>query len=174
MVHCDHMKCLRGRRADKSRNFVALLERFYHFRKRHVGETVRVVREKNLFSGDQVLYGPQALSDEGAESRIDESDSPIFNVALNEIHFPAASRQNKVIRNAFVVVEEVILDFISLVAEAENEILVPKMGIVFHDVPQHGPIAQRHQGFRNIVAKFSKPRAQPPTEQHYFHKLLGN
>ena len=58
------------------------------------------------------------------ERRIDERDRPIVDVALQELDAPAAVGEDEVVRECFVVVQEVVLDRLGLVAQAHDEVVV--------------------------------------------------
>ena len=70
--------------------------------------------------------------------------------------------------------QEIILDHIAFVAEAEDEILVPEMGIVFHQVPENRPRADLHHGLGNIVGIPLSRMPAPPQKRTTFILHLRN
>jgi hypothetical protein len=48
------------------------------------------------------------------------------------------------------VVQEVLLDGVAAVAEAQDEGLVAEMGVVLHHVPKNRPVADRDQRLRHV------------------------
>ena len=78
----------------------------------------------------------QAVRDRRTQSSIDKGDLPVVDVSLHEFELPAALREHEVVGYRFFVLEEVVLDDIGLIAEAENEVLVAEVRIVLHDMPQ--------------------------------------
>jgi len=75
----------------------------------------------------------------------------------------------KVVGDALVVVEEVILDDVGLVAEAEDEVLVPVMGVELHQVPHDRPVADRHHGLGNVLAVIAEAKTLAAAEKNNFH-----
>src|SRR5439155_19916788 len=61
----------------------------------------------------------------------------------------AADREDEVVREGLVVVEEVLLDRLRVVTQAEDEVVVPVVGVVAHDVPQDGAVPYRDHRLRN-------------------------
>ena len=74
--------------------------------------------------------------------------------------FLAAAGQNEVVGGALVVVEEIVLDGVGPMPQAENEVLVPEVSVVLHHVPQDGPVADVHHGLGQIFG-IANPHAQP-------------
>jgi hypothetical protein len=68
--------------------------------------------------------------------------------------------QNEVIGSAFVVIEEVILDGVGAMSQAEDKILVPEVGVVLHHVPQDRPVADMHHRLGHIFG-IANPHALP-------------
>ena len=69
------------------------------------------------------------------------------------------------------VVAEVVFDHVALVAEAEDEVLVPVVGIGFHDVPEDGLTPDGDHGFGAELGFFAEARSFAAAEDDYFHKF---
>ncbi len=69
-----------------------------------------------------------------------------------------------------MVVHEVILDDIGLVSQAKNKILVSKMGVILHHVPQNGAVPDRYHGFWNLLRVLAQPHPLPAAKQDNFHE----
>ena len=69
------------------------------------------------------------------------------------------------------VVEEELLDDVGLVAEAQDEILVPVLAVVLHDVPEDRLMADRDHRLRNALRVLADARTEATAEQHDLHDL---
>src|SRR5262249_44669757 len=67
------------------------------------------------------------------------------------------------------IVQEIVLDNVCFVAEAENEILMTVAAVVLHDMPQDRLVPDRHHRLWNALRVFANTGAQPPAEQNNFH-----
>src|SRR2546426_2153312 len=155
--------------AEVARDPVAPPEMLQLRRERQVGEAVAVVREELLLTGEMWLDGLEALPDVRADPRVDEGDSPIADIALQELEPPPALAQHEVIRDAFVIVPEVALDEVGAVAEAEDEVLVAEVSVVFHHVPEDRAIPNRHHRLRDVLVVVPQAHPQTTAEQHDLH-----
>src|SRR2546426_4109571 len=155
--------------AEVARDPVAPPEMLKLRRERQVGEAVAVVREELLLTGEMWLDGLEALPDVRADPRVDEGDSPIADVALQELEPPPALAQHEVVRDAFVIVPEVALDEVRAVAEAEDEVLVPEVSVVLHHVPEDRAIPNRHHRLRDVLVVVPQAHPQTTAEQHDLH-----
>src|SRR5262249_10349096 len=59
----------------------------------------------------------------------------------------------------------------AFVAEAENKVLVPEVGVVFHQVPENRPRPDLHHGFGDVVNVPPEPHADSTTKEHHFHHV---
>src|SRR3989475_1836233 len=159
--------------AEKARDPAVSSEMLEFRRQRQVGQAVGVVREELTFAGEVRLDGAEALPDARVDPRIDERDTPIADVALQELEPPTALAQYEVVRNALVVIAEVGLDGVGAVAEAEDEVLVPKVSVVLHHVPEDRAIADRHHRLRNVLVVCPQPHPQTTAEQNDLHWRLS-
>ena len=79
--------------------------------------------------------------------------------------------QHKIIGEALIVIQEIILDEIRAVAQTENEILVAKVGVILHDVPHDRAIANGNHGLRNGFRVFPQPHTKAAAEKDYLHGI---
>ena len=100
-------------------------------------------------SSEVRLHLLQALADDGVQPRVDERDRPVVDVALEQLDALAAVREHEVVRERLVVGEEVLLDRLGLVAQAEHEIGDPEARVVVHDVPEDRLVADRDHRLRD-------------------------
>src|SRR5215467_15472503 len=94
-----------------------------------------------------MLHSFQTLPDVGVDSSIGECDPPIMDVAVEELKFLTATGEDEVVRDTLVIVQEVVLHDICAVTEAEDEVFVPEVRIVLHDMPQDRAITDLHHWF---------------------------
>ncbi len=138
-----------------------------------VGEAVRVVGEEDLLLVDVLAHRRQALADVRAHPGVDEGDPPVLDVRVEQLEVAAAARQDEVVGDPFLVVEEVVLDDVALVAEAEDEVRVPVVGVVLHEVPQHRAGADRDHRLRDLVGVVAHPQPLAAAEQHDLQTRRG-
>ena len=69
----------------------------------------------------------------------------------------AAKANSEVTVHGFVV-QEVILDHVAAISEAENELAHSVVGVHLHDVPQDGTPPDLHHGFWAEFGLFPKSR----------------
>ena len=115
------------------------------------------------------FHQPQPVCDCGTQSSVNERDFPVVNVPLHEFQGSAALREYEVVGHRFLIFEEIILDRIGLVAEAENEFLMAKVCVVFHHVPQDGPRSHRDHGLRNILRVATESHPGTTAKKYDFH-----
>jgi hypothetical protein len=63
-----------------------------------------------------------------------------------------------------------MFDRLRLVAEAEDEIRVAIVGVIFHYVPQDGHIANSDQRFWNVFRMILQPHSKAAAKKYDFHK----
>ena len=102
----------------------------------------------------------EPLPDVRVQAGVDEGDLPVLDVAGQQLHRLAAVREHEVVGDRLVVVEEVVLDGVGLVAEAEDEVLVPVVGVVAHHVPQDRPVADGHHRLGHGLRELAQPHAR--------------
>ncbi len=90
-----------------------------------------------------------------------------MSLPIRSSFFPPSDR-TKSFESALAVVEEVVLDHIAAVAEAQDEVLVPEVRVVLHHVPEDRPIADGHHrlGTFSPASRMRMPR--PPQKSTTF------
>src|SRR6266566_4644069 len=154
-----------GSDAEKTRNFIVLMKMVELLLEGQIAQTIAVVGQKLFLSMQIFLYRFQALADVGTDSSIGKGDSPIVNVAVEQFETFAAARKNEVVGSAFVVVEKVVLDGVRPMSQAENEVFVPKVGVILHHMPEERPVSDMHHRLGQVFG-FANPHAQPTAKQH--------
>src|SRR5712664_4882052 len=96
-------------------------------------------------------------------------DVPVVDVAIEKLQILAAFGERKIVGYALVVMQEILFDGVRAIAQAQNEILVAKMRVVLHNVPQHWPVANRHHWLRDVVRVFPQPHSQSAAKYDDFH-----
>jgi hypothetical protein len=131
---------------------------------RQVGESVTVVGEKHFFMGIlRLALRRWPIEDTG----ISEGNVPIVNVAMEQLSFLPLG-ENKIVGNTFVVVQKVF-DEIRPVSQAQNEIFMAVMRVVFHYVPDDRPIPDVYHGFGDRLRKLAHSQALPSAKENHFH-----
>lgn len=116
-----------------------------------------------------MAHRSQALADVGVQAGLGEGDGPVVDVAGRRFHLPAALAHDEIGGLVGVVVAEEILDEVATVTEAEDEVLVPVVGVELHQVPEDGPVTDAHQRLGDGVGVFAEPGAQAAAKNDYFH-----
>jgi hypothetical protein len=142
-----------------------------HVVERHVGEDVGVVGEEHLLVLDVLAHPPQPLADRRGEAGVDERDRPVADVGAQQLD--VAAPQHEVVRGRLVVVEEVVLDVVGAVAEAEHEVGVPEVRVVAHDVPDQRARADRRHRLGQVGEAVAHPHAVAAAEQHDLHQTTS-
>jgi hypothetical protein len=134
-----------------------------------IGQDVAVVAQEDVLVVEVMAHGPQALADGRVEAGVDEADPPVVDVALEQLDGAAAAAQDEVVRDGLGVAEEVLLDRVGAVPEAQDEVLVAEVRVVAHDMPQDGPISDRDHRLRDRLGHLAEAQTLPPAEQHDLH-----
>jgi hypothetical protein len=79
------------------------------------------------------------------------------DVALEQLDLPAAVTQHEVVGQRLVVGQEVLLDDLGLVPQAEHEIGGAEAGVVVHDVPDDRLVANRDHRLRDARGGLAHP-----------------
>src|SRR5271155_1173883 len=90
---------------------------------------------------------------------------------MEQLEMFSALRKSEIVREAFVVVTEVVLDGVRPISQAQDEIAMAEMCVVLHHMPQDGAIADRHHGFGDVVRIFPQPHSQTAAKEDDLHCL---
>ena len=140
-----------------------------HLVHRGVGEHVAVVGEEHLVLAEVLAYSTQPLADLRAQPGVDEGDAPLADVAAEELHLAAAVGQDEVVGGGLLVVEEVVLDHLGAVAQAQHELGVTEVGVVAHDVPEDRTVADGHHRLGARVVADPHPEPESTAEEDDLH-----
>src|SRR5262249_31398108 len=102
---------------------------------------------------------------------VDEGDLPVLDVAGEKIHSLPTTAHHEVVGDRLLVLEEIALDHVGPVAEAEDELVVPVMGVVPHHVPEDGPVSQWDHRLGDRLRVVPEPHSQAATEEYDLHDL---
>src|SRR5262245_1932623 len=95
-----------------------------------------------------------------------------MDIASCEFNAFAAFGHDKVIRKAFVVVQKILLDQVTSISEAKDELLMSKMSKVLHHMPEYWAVPDRHHRLWDVLSVVAQSQTQAPTEQHHLHMNL--
>src|SRR5262249_13204403 len=107
------MKAVPTANASETRHDVLRLEIRDHAVQRHVRKPVCVVGEEHGLTANVLAYLQQALADVRVQPRVDECDAPVMGVRSMQVDPATAFREGEVVRDALVVIEEIVLDEIA-------------------------------------------------------------
>ena len=169
------MEAVRGRaHAEEGGDLVVLVEVGEHVGQRSVSDRVAVGGEEGLLADEVLLHSAQALADVAMHPGVHEGDAPFANVAREQLDVllaAARAREHEVVGQSLVVVEEEVLDHVTLVTQADDEVVVPEVGVVLHDVEQDRPVGDRHHRLRDAGRRLLDPETEPTTEENDLHRL---
>src|SRR5262249_51463571 len=136
--------------------------------KLHVRQAVAVRREEHLVVADEPLDGLEALADLQPQPGVGEGDSPVDRILLEQLdaRLRTTALEDEVARERLVVCEEVLLDRLSLVTEAEDELAMAPVGVVAHDVPENRAVADSSHRLGYPLGLLAHPDAEAAAEDH--------
>ena len=123
--------------ADEGGDLSALLEVVDVAEQIEVRDAIGVVGEKHALAFQMVAHLPETLANAGVAARVRKGDLPVLNVAAKELDLLAALGEDEVVGDRLVVVLKVAFDGAGAMAETEDEVLVPMVGVVPHQVPEN-------------------------------------
>src|SRR6267378_5324570 len=104
-----------------------------------VAEAVAVGKQERVVVLEIAGNTLQAATGLGFEAGVGKSDGKIlFVVSAHELDVRFAAKANLEVTIHGFVVQEVILDHVAAISEAENELAHSVVGVHLHDVPQDG------------------------------------
>ena len=159
---------------DEAPDLAALLEAINHLRQRRVRQTVAVVGEEDLLVLNEMPYTATSRSPmlrhipvSTSVTRQSGGRSPRISTFL-----PKSEITQSLVR-CLLVVQEVVLDDVRLVTEAQDKIPMPILAVILHDVPQDRLVADRYHRLRNALGIFANAGAKPTAEQDDFHGAVS-
>jgi hypothetical protein len=84
----------------------------------------------------------------------------------------AAPGQDKVVGGALVIIEKTVFDDVGPVSEARDEVLVPKVGVILHHMPENRAVAEFDHRLGNGFRIIAKTHSKTTTEEDNFHEIL--
>src|SRR5262245_21871630 len=173
IVDVDDVERVGGPHGQKARGHVVATEVIEIRRQVQIGEAVGVVGHEHVVVVTQeALHGLQALPEVRVQAGVDERDPPVLDVATEDLDVLATLREHEVVGQTLVVVQEVLLDRVTAKAEAENEVVVPEVRIILHQMPDDRPVADVHHRLGDRLRVLPEPGAQTTAEEHELHRLL--
>ncbi len=134
-IQCHNMIAQARLDTDETADFVLFEKMIELSGKRKIRQAVAIVGEEHLFPVQIFFYCFQPLPYVGSESGVCKCNSPIADIRIQQVEtFPPLGK-HKIIRYALFVVQEVFLDDIGGMTEAQYKILMSEMGIVLHHMP---------------------------------------
>ena len=168
-VDVDDMEGVLRRHGEQTAGHVACCHLVDDVVEGSIGQHVAVIRQEDLVVVEVSPHSPQPLTDSGVDAGVDEGDAPLADVAAEQFDVFSALGQDEVVGVGLVVVQEVVLDCTRAVTKAEDEIGVPEVGVIAHDVPEHWPMPNRHHRLRRGIVARAHAQAQAAAEEHYLH-----
>jgi hypothetical protein len=164
------MAAERRANAEKSGRFLPFIEMIDELGKVKVGQIVAVVGEEDFFPLEIFLDGFQSLADVGVDACFRKGDGQVVNIGIEAFDHLASAGKDEVVAGQFIVGKEEVLDGVSTVSQTQDEVFVPEVGVVLHNVPEDGPAADRNHRLGYVVTGFPDPQSQSTTKEYDFHR----
>ena len=98
----------------------------------------------------------------------DQRNLPVLRRGIRVIDL-SGFQMHRQVAEAGVVIQKIIFDRLSLVAQSQHKITKAMALIDFHDVPEHGAPTDFNHGLGLEMGFFGKPGSQTATKNNYFH-----
>jgi len=122
-----------------------------------VAEAVAVCKQKRVVVLKITGNALQAATSHSFEAGVGKGDRKIlFVVSAHELDVRFAAQADLEVTIHGFVVQEVILDHVAAIAEAENELAHPVVCVHLHDVPQNGTAPNLHHRFGSEFGFFAE------------------
>ena len=99
--------------------------------------------------------------------------APVLLRIAKRLNVAAEARHDTVRIDVRLIVEKELLDDVGLVAEAQDEILVPVLAVIAHEMPEDRLAADRDHGLRNVFGVVADPRPESSAEQDCLHEQIA-
>src|SRR5437879_4215876 len=152
------MKALAGPYAEEAGDFVPSAKVLEILRQWEIGEPIAVVGEEGRVVSEIALDCPEPLADVRAQTGVGERDLPLVDVPTIEGDVLTPAGQLEVVRQALVVIEEVLLDQVASIAETQDELGVAEIRVVLHQMPDDRPVADIDHRLRDRLRVRSEER----------------
>jgi len=166
----DNVKAGGGLHQQQRGDCLGFAKRIDHSGECDIAQPIAIIGKEHFFALEVRLHGFQALADVGVDTGLDKCNRPVIDVTIQEVDFLAALGPDKIVGNGLVVVEKIILNRVAAIPEAENEVLVAKVRVILHQVPNDRAGTDLHHGFRNIIRVTPETHAGSATKQDNFHE----
>src|SRR5262249_743666 len=132
-----------------------------------VGDAV-AVREHELSITEVLPHAEQALARQAVEAGVGERDLEVV-AALLVVLDPGRAGVEREVARVGALVQEELLDDLSLVAERQHELAVTVVGVELHDVPQDRLVADVHHGLGLELGLLFEPGALAAAQDDGLH-----
>src|SRR3954447_6085203 len=160
--------------AQEGRDLSALPVPRHHLGKWSIRQPVTVRGEKAALPLEVGLHSQQPLTDAAVQTGVDERYPPVLDVAPEQLDFLPAAGEDEVVAHRLVVGEEELLDHFCSVTEAEDEVLVPEIRVVLHDVPEDRAGADGDHRLRDARRAVAHSQAETAAEENDLHRGTFN
>ncbi len=86
---------------------------------------------------------------------IHESNIPVMDIAIQQLQILAAFGEDKVICDALVVFEKILLDNVGLITQAQDKVFVTIVRVILHHMPEDRAISDRNHRFWQSLGVFA-------------------
>src|SRR5713101_4964725 len=137
---------------------------------RKIAQAIGVVGKKCLLVLKQMSHAHQPLPQIRVHSSIDKRDSPVVDTFFEKFDATSALRKHEIRRHCRTIFQEKLTNQVTSVAKTQNEIFVPEVRVVTHQVPKNRAITDIHERLRNGFGMLAQARAETPAKQDYLHR----
>src|SRR2546423_15653917 len=134
----------------------------------HIREAVGVVGEKQIYAQKVFPHRHQPLTDVRVHSGVGKRYSPVRYVPIHQLDLAAAARKNEIVGASLFVVEKVLLDDVPTITETQDEVGMPIVSVVLHQMPEYCPFSDLYHRLRDTTPGVAKTPAAAATEDTPF------
>src|SRR5882757_3295507 len=116
-----------------------------------------------------LAHRPQPFANTAPDAGVDHCDAPVLLRIAEDLDLVAEPLDDAVGVGLRLVVQKIFLDDIGLVAKAQDEVLVTKLAVVVHQVPEDRLVPDRNHRLRNALGYVPNARAETAAEQNGLH-----
>src|SRR5258706_9877750 len=99
-------------------------------------------------------------------------DFPMLGIGVQHFNFPMLEIDTYIAAET-VVIKEITLDYLTLIAQGDIELVEVIKPIVLHDVPEDGPTTDLDHRLWANLGFFIKARSQSTSKNNDFHRRLN-
>lgn len=103
------------------------------------------------------------------DSGVNERNTPLGRPFAKELNLGAVFGNHTIAAFRNLVIQEIVLDNVRFVPEAQDKIVMAILAIILHDVPQNWMVSDRNYWLRNVLRIVTNSRTQSAAKKNNLH-----